>query len=102
MSNAATLGIDPAFEAMIVEYCAAAVSAGREMTKDLMLEAMNASLRRQMSFLDRADVVRAVSDATYTSIRAKGGIPKCREITQAVIDAAPADARSLLSKFRSR
>lgn len=102
MSNATDLGMSAAFEVAVVEYCVDAVKHGETMSLGLMQRAMAAVIRRQYSLLDRPEAVRAVCDAVYDSIRAKGGAPTKRVIDDAAIAAAPADARGLLEKHRTR
>lgn len=91
-----------AFEAAVVEYCVDAVKHGKTMTPELMQRAMAAVIRRQYSLLDKPEAVHALCDVVYDNIRAEGGAPTKREIDDAAIAAAPADARGLLERHRTR
>jgi hypothetical protein len=99
VSDLRELGIDLAFEAAIVEYCVPAVKAGRAMDRDLVLEAMNAVIRRRYSHLDRQDVIRAISDVTHARITASGGASARRVMSDSERAAWPVDGRHLLEKF---
>ena len=86
---------------MVVAFCVDRVKSGSEMNAALVTEAMNATLNRWMGMLDKAEIMRALSDSVYDNIRAKGGSAKRRVIDADVIAAAPADGRGLLSRHRN-
>ena len=102
MSNATDLGMSADFEASVVEYCVDAVKHGKTMSAELMQRAMAAVIQRQYSLLDKPGVVHALCDAVYDNIRVDGCAPTKRVIDDAAIAAAPADARHLLERHRTR
>jgi len=100
MSSSETLrklGIDEAFETAVVDYCVVLVKSGREMTKELMVEAMHAALRRQMELIGNADAVRLVSDRIWCELHGSG-VPAKRTLSDADRAAWPRDGASLMNK----
>jgi hypothetical protein len=100
MSNATDLGMSEAFECAIVDYCVQAVKAGREMSRDLMIEAMHSALRQQVALLDDAEAIRLVSDRIWCNLH-ESGAPVKRLIDAETLAAAPPEAQELLARFRT-
>lgn len=101
----ATIGMDAATESFVVEHIAKLVTSGAlsvsEITVEVVVAAIHEGMRHQMRLIDNRDAIRIVADRAWCTIKARGGAAVRREITDAIIEAAPADGRDLLRRARS-